>query len=435
MSKGNRMLIEFKIKNYRSFHGETVISMVASSEKSLPENTRLIKTFGNRHLLQSAVIYGANAAGKTNLISAASFMSSFIEKSAERKIDTPIEIKPFMLTTEPNFGPTEFEVTFLDDENVRYQYGFRLNRDRILREWLVAYPKGLPQTWFERDFSDDNISDTRWYFGRNLKGQNNQIAEMTRSDVLFLSNAVKLNHKQLGRVHKWFLKSFRVIDASEFNPILYMYSAAKAKEDDHLKLEIGRLLEVADFGITGFDVKEETYSDQDFPEDMPNDVRKKLINKKHLNVAMHHSSGEKTQVSFPLEEESSGTQRFFSMSGPLTEVLENGWTLFVDELDSSLHPLLVHYLVKLFHNSKTNPKGAQLIFNTHDTTLMDSSLFRRDQIWFVEKDREGCSHLYSLLEYSPRKGESLAKGYLHGRYGGIPFFGELDWGETGHAEA
>ena len=150
---------------------------------------------------------------------------------------------------------------------------------------------------------------------------------------------------------------------------------------------------------------------------------------------MRHPVGSEGEVALPLEEESSGTQRLFALSGPLADVLENGWTLFVDELDASLHPLLVRYLVELFHNPQINPKGAQLIFNTHDTTLMDCCLFRRDQIWFVEKDRLGCSHLYPLLDYSPRKDEALAKGYLLGRYGAIPFLGEPQWGETQHAEA
>lgn len=429
------MLIEFKIKNFRSFQSETKISMVASPDKSLPENSRTIDTFGNRQILKSAVIYGANAAGKSNLISAAYFMLKFINESAERKVDAPIDIKPFLLTRQPISESSEFEVTYLDDDNIRYQYGFRINRNRILSEWLVAYPKGLPQTWFEREIIEDADPDTHWYFGRNLKGQNNQIAGLTRSDVLFLSNAAKLNHNQLGQVHKWFHYSFRVIDATEFSPALYFYSATKAIKDVRIKEEIRQLLEVADFGITGFDVKESVYSDQDLPEDMPNDQRKRLLNKKHLDVTMHHKIDDETQISLPIEEESSGTQRFFSMSGPLTEVLENGWTLFVDELDSSLHPLLVRYLVELFHNPIINPKGAQLIFNTHDTTLMDSSLFRRDQIWFVEKDRNGCSHLYSLLEYSPRKTESLSKGYLQGRYGAIPFLGELESGDTGHDKA
>jgi AAA15 family ATPase/GTPase len=429
------MLIEFKFKNFRSFKDETVLSMVASSDKTLIENTYSVRVFGKRRLLQSAVVYGPNAAGKTNLISAAAFVDSFINGSADRKVNTPIEIKPFMFSSDSQLEPSQFEMTFVDNDNVRYQYGFRLNREQILGEWLVAYPKGLPQTWFEREMSKETGMKSEWHFGRNLKGQNNQIAELTRPDVLFLSNAVKLNHSQLSQVQKWFQINLRVVDASEFSFALYAYSASRANIDEDIKKEIIRLLEVTDFGISGFNIKEEAYSDQDFPDDLSSELRNELKKGKHFSVTMNHQTDQKTQVSLPLEEESSGTQRFFSLGGPILEVLQNGWTLFVDELDSSLHPLLVQFLVKLFHNPKTNPKGAQLIFNTHDTTLMDSNLFRRDQIWFVEKDRKGCSHLYSLLEYSPRQGKSLAKGYLQGRYGAIPFLGEFGLGEKDHGEA
>ncbi|MFZ1631942.1 MAG: ATP-binding protein, partial [Anaerolineae bacterium] len=168
----------------------------------------------------------------------------------------------------------------------------------------------------------------------------------------------------------------------------------------------------------------------DLPEEMPVALRNQLINQKHLDVYMRHPVGAEAEVVMPLQEESNGTQRLFALGGPLVEVLEKGWTLFVDELDASLHPLLVRYLVEMFHNPQINPKGAQLIFNTHDTTLMDCNLFRRDQVWFVEKDRQGCSHLYPLLDYSPRRDEALTKGYLLGRYGAIPFLGEPLHGEA-----
>jgi hypothetical protein len=303
----------------------------------------------------------------------------------------------------------------------------------VVREWLVAYPKGLPQTWFEREHPVGK--EPEWYFGRNLKGRNSQVAELTRPDVLFLSNAAKLNHQQLGRVFEWFQKSLHVIDADDAGRSLSLYSAVKAKEDVQSHAGIRHLLEVADFGISNFDVQERTLTDKDFPEDMPAELRNQFINKKTLDVFMRHPVSGIGEVTLPIEEESSGTQRYFALSGPLYDVLENGWTLFVDELDSSLHPLLVHYIVELFHNPHINSKGAQLIFNTHDTTLMDGSLFRRDQIWFVEKDRQGCSHLYPLLDYSPRKDEALAKGYLLGRYGAIPFLSEPQWGEPQHAEA
>lgn len=427
------MLIEFKIKNFRSFREEATLSMVASTDKSLPENTVAAYEFGGRSLLRSAVVYGPNAAGKSNLISAMHFVDNFINGSMDRKLNSPIEVTPFLLVTEPNTAPSEFEITFIDSQDVRYQYGFHVTAKQVLREWLVAYPKGLPQTWFERESTGE--AEPTWYFGRNLKGKNSQVAELTRPDVLFLSNAAKLNHRQLGRVFEWFQKSLRVIGADELSPYLYTYSAARAREDEKAQERIRRLLAVADFGISDFEVREETFTEKDLPEDMPTELRSQLINKKHLDVYMRHPVGAGGEVALPLQEESNGTQRLFALSGPLAEVLENGWTLFVDELDASLHPLLVRYLVELFHNPQLNPKGAQLIFNTHDTTLMDCCLFRRDQIWFVEKDRQGCSHLYPLLDYSPRKDEALAKGYLLGRYGAIPFLSEPQWGEAQHVEA
>ena len=417
------MLIEFKIKNFRSFREEATLSMVASNDKTLPENTIAAPEFGGRNLLRSAVIYGPNAAGKSNLIAAAHFVDEFVNTSMERKLNSLIDVTPFLLVTEKDAMPSEFEVTFIDSHNVRYQYGFHVTAKQVTREWLVAYPRGLPQTWFEREHIGD--ADATWYFGRNLKGKNNQVAELTRSDVLFLSNAAKLNHRQLGRVFEWFQKSLRLISAEDLNPYLYAYSAAHAKEDEQAQDRIRRLLAMADFGISGFDVHEETYTEKDLPEEMPAELRNQLINKKHLNVYMRHPVGSEGEVVFPIEEESNGTQRLFALSGPLADVLENGWTLFIDELDASLHPLLVRYLVELFHNPQVNPKGAQLIFNTHDTTLMDCCVFRRDQIWFIEKDRQGCSHLYPLLDYSPRKDEALAKGYLLGRYGAIPFLGDF----------
>jgi len=427
------MLVEFTIKNFRSFREEATLSMVASADRTLLENTVLAPEFGGRSLLRSAVVYGPNAAGKSNLIAAAGFVDRLVNTSMERKLNSLIEVTPFLLVTEPNTAPSEFEITFIDSQKVRYQYGFHVTAREVVREWLVAYPKGLPQTWFEREQAGS--AEHSWYFGRNLKGKNNQVAELTRPDVLFLSNAAKLNHRQLERVFEWFQRSLRVIGADELSPYLHSYSAARAREDEPTQERMRRLMAAADFGISGFEVREETYTEKDLPEELPAALRNQLINQKHLDVFMRHPVGTEAEVALPLEEESNGTQRLFALGGPLVEVLGNGWTLFVDELDASLHPLLVRNLVELFHNPQTNPKGAQLIFNTHDTTLMDNDLFRRDQIWFVEKDRQGCSHLYPLLDYSPRKDEALAKGYLLGRYGAIPFLGEPLWGDAQHAQA
>jgi AAA15 family ATPase/GTPase len=239
----------------------------------------------------------------------------------------------------------------------------------------------------------------------------------------------------LGNALKWFQSGLKIIDINQDNDFFSLYSAAKAKDDEHLRAKISHLLEAADFGIFGLDIQEKTYTEQNLPQNMPQELRPQLSGKKRLDVYMHHPHQDGDEVRFAVQEESYGTQRLFALSSPLLEVLENGWILFVDELDASLHPLLLRHLIKLFHNAQTNPNGAQLIFNTHDTTLLDGSLFRRDQIWFMEKDREGSSHLYSLLDFSPRQGEALAKGYLIGRYGAIPFFNDARWMELNHEEA
>ena len=422
------MLIEFRFKNFRSFRDETKLSMVASTDKTLPENKMSLTGFGGRSLVRSAVVYGANAAGKSNLIAAMQALLAFINTSTDRKINSPIEITPFLLLAEQNAEPSEFEITFIDHEKVRYQYGFQVNTKQVVREWLVVYPKGLPQTWFERENNKDGTPT--WYFGRNLKGKNGQLAELTRPDVLFLSNAARLNHGQLLGVLKWIQKSFLVIGDSDDNLFFRIYSAFLAKEDKKVQERIRGLLNVADVGISDFEIREEPQKEKEPYEEIPVEMRGQTPSLERLSVFMQHTIGSEKSIVFPIEDESRGTQRLFALGGPLADILENGWTLFVDELDASLHPLLVRYLVELFHNSKINPIGAQLIFNTHDTTLLDGGLFRRDQIWFVEKDRQGCSHLYPLLDYSPRKDESLAKGYLLGRYGAIPFLSEPHWGRN-----
>ena len=420
------MIIEFKFKNFRSFRDETTISFVGSSDKSLEHNFTTVPAFNNRKILNSTVIYGPNASGKTSFIKAIQFVDNFVNNSSDNKPGAEIDFQQFLLSNEENGEPTEFEISFIDNKNNRYQYGFELNNEYIMREWLIAYPKGLPQTWFERTNSSKQ-SQSDYYFGRKLKGKNKQVAELTRSNVLFLTNAAKFNHNQLTEVFTWFQNSLRVIDFDYLRLFLSNYTPKKASESKELQNLIKSLIEIADFGISGIEIQEETYTDKDFPEDFPAEIKKEFINQKHFEVYMLHELEQGIEIPLPLNEESSGTQRFFALSSPLLEVLANGWTLFIDELDSSLHPLLVKFIVDLFHNPSTNKKGAQLIFNTHDTTLMDCCIFRRDQIWFIEKDRQGCSHLYPLLEYSPRKEEALAKGYLMGRYGAIPFLGEPNW--------
>ncbi|MBI1882344.1 MAG: ATP-binding protein [Chloroflexi bacterium] len=419
------MLIEFRVKNFKSFRDEQIFSMVASSDKSLPENTIATKLLGGRRLVRSAVLYGANASGKSNLVRALNFAQNFVEESAKRKRGTEISVQPFRLDSDSSKSPSEFEINFIHQE-VRYQYSFSVGRQRVYEERLIAYPKNLPQIWFERAPKPDS-EESDWYFGPQLKGEKRRLVSVTRPDVLFLSVAATFNHEQLSNVYEWFSDYLVVIDTSRDVDFLEQRTAEWVKKNESLYEPIQALLELADLGIINISIEENTYTEDKLPTDMPDELRSYFLERKYMEVQMRHRTGDSDSlgVLFPIEDESLGTRRLLGISGPWTDALIHGFIVVVDELDASLHPLLVRFLVNLIHNPKINRQNGQLIFNTHDTTLLDPTLFRRDQVWFVEKDNAGVSHLYPLLDFSPRKEESLAKGYLQGRYGAIPFIGEL----------
>lgn len=423
------MLIEFRVKNYRSFRDEQVLSLVASTSKDLPQNRRELKDIT---LLQSAVLYGANASGKSNLVRAMGFMRLFVASSAsERQAGDKIDVTPFLLDADSKDNPTTFEIAFRDGET-RYQYGFTLTRQRVLDEWLIADP-GTPRRrcWFERRF-DSETDKTTWTFpSGNLKGRKAVLKEATRDNALFLSVGAQLNNEQLTSVFEWFRDKLWVVDTSRAIPGVPMsgVTASRALEDADFKQRAATMLHGADFGIEGFDVSEAPLAEKDLPSVLSEEFRKKALSSEitRLDVHMlHHAQGGLAPVAIPYADESNGTRQFFELEGPLVDALDNGFVLVIDELTAHMHPLLTRRLIEMIHDPDQNKNGAQLVFATHDTTLLDLSLFRRDQIWFAEKDRQGASHLYSLHDYKGvRKGEALQKGYLAGRYGALPMVEKL----------
>jgi uncharacterized protein len=425
------MLVELRFKNFASFKDEQTLSLVASSDKELLErNTLHPGPLGKNRLVRSAVVYGPNASGKTNLIRVLSFIKEFVTGAANRELEESIPVTPFKLDAASAQSPSEFELTFIHDA-VRYQYGFAVDRKRVYQEWLLAYPKGSPQRWFERHWNGA-AGEYDWYFGSHLKGEKAKMAQMTRANAPFLSIGAQFNHPQLTSVYEWFSRYLRTIDGDGGN--LTVVTARMANEDEMLKKKIVQLLQSSDMGIADFSITERILKDFD-PDMLPTGIPSRFLHligsregELHLlDIGVFHRAVDNVsdQVRFSLREESNGTQRLFAFGGPWLDTLAKGYVLAVDELDSSLHPLLVRGLIDLFHSSESNEKDAQLIFNTHDTTLLDADLFRRDQVWFVEKDSGGASHLYPLLDFSPRKTEALGKGYLMGRYGAIPVMSEL----------
>ena len=433
------MLIQFRVKNFKSFKDEQILSLVASPDTNLSDNTISIRALRKMKLVKSAIMYGANASGKSNLVSAINFVKEFVTKSAVVRPDSLIPVRRFQLDTERK-QPSEFEITFIHEE-VRYEYGFSVDEKRIYDEWLIAFPKGVAQTWFERPTKSD-ASEEEWYFGRHLKGEKNKLIPLTRPNVLFLSVAAKFNNPQLSSIYEWFSEKLNIIDDETPSQILELMTLRTIQDSEDLHVKVRNLLKVADLGIVDFSVEETPVvnTPMDIPQDAPEQIKAffSMLTKisqnsdsehmRQLSVAMRHQieEGDTTGVKFGFNDESRGTRRLFGLSSLLFSVLQKGGLLVIDELDSSLHPVLARELLNMFHNPKINKNGAQLLFNTHDTTLLDLSLFRRDQIWFMEKDNRGISHLYSLLDFKPRKTEAISKGYLQGRYGAIPFLSNIE---------
>ena len=420
------MLIEFSVTNFKSIQTTQTLSLVASPATELQEqNCFTTSEKGMPWLLRSIAIYGPNASGKSNFLEAMDFMESFVtESSKDGQEGEQIEVNPFLFNTVNRDEPSVFEVLFLQEE-VRYQYGFAVNHTRVTHEWLIAYPEGRPQRWFEREY-DAASNKESWYFGSKFKGHKAIFQETTRANALFLSTAVQLNNEQLKPIYNWFHQKLRTIGVGGLAPT---YSASMCKTEAGRR-KILELLNAADLSISDLKVEMKKFDLNDLPSDMPEPFRevihKELDGKEMPEVKfLHRVEGSEELVALDSDDESVGTRKLFALAGPWLNVLENGYVLFADELNNSMHPLMVRFLISLINNPQINRKNAQLIFSTHDTSVLDNDLFRRDQIWFTEKDNNNATKLYPLSDFTPRKGEALEKGYQNGRYGALPYIGEL----------
>ncbi|MCG2746358.1 MAG: ATP-binding protein [Desulfobulbaceae bacterium] len=399
--------------------------MTASpSSDMMVQNTFVTSVKGLPRLLRSSVLYGPNAAGKSNLFRALHFMQEFVQNSAkEKQAGESIPLQPFLLNQDGPSSPSEFEAIFLQDD-IRYQYGFTANTERVTHEWLFAYPQGKSQRWFERSYNPETRQE-EWYFGSKFTGKKKVWQEATRPNALFLSAAIQLNNEQLKPVFFWF-KHLAVIRHGD---ILDPGFSIKQCQDDENRQRIVDFMNAADLSIVDIELESRDFAAEELPSDMPLElkerIRKDLHGKKILRISFKHKTADGNFVSLPLEEESDGTRKLFAYAAPWLDALQNGRTFLVDELDNSLHPYMVRFLLQLINNSDTNKKNGQLIFSTHDTSILDQKLLRRDQIWFIEKDKFSSSRLYPLSDFSPRKGEALEKGYLQGRYGALPYIGEI----------
>lgn len=422
------MLIEFKVANFRSIREEQTLSLVASrADKDLESS--LINTelpgMANTKYLRGAAIYGHNASGKTNILLAFEFLTDFVKNSAVRlKPGDPTGTESFKLDLESNGSPSRFETTFVA-EGVRYLFGLSLTPVQVIEEYLVAYPNGLPQKWYRRSYNAQTQA-YEWDKPSQYFHADESLREKTRNNSLFLSVGPQFNNAQLSVVYRWFRSHIRLLRLSGDYALQPSFTAQMLRDGKESK-GILNLLRSADIAIVDASVEEHENDIGPLKEMFtPKGIAELLkTNEKVLETKLLHSTGNNPPV--PLnyaKEESAGTRRLFALAGPWMDILDNGYLVFIDEIETSLHPLLVKELVKMIQNPEVNTNGAQIVFTTHSPTLLDTELLRRDQIWFTEKDDNGATKLYPLSDYQPRKGEAIAKGYLAGRYGAVPFIPE-----------
>jgi len=439
------MLIQFTFRNFKCFKEEAKISLLASNyDKNTREEDNIfsIEKFGLK-LLKSAIIYGANASGKTKLVEALGFMRHFIlNSSKESQIDEPIAVKPFLLSSETTNEPSVFEIIFIY-QNVMYRYGFESDSKKIHSEWLYHKVNTKEIELFYRDFQDFEIHKSKFKVSDLI--QNDRI----RPNALLLSVAASWNDKLAKKIFDWFRNCNIISGLREEG--YEGYSMARIQKNKENKSEAIKFLRSADLGIEDLNIK--TLDFDNLPKEFP-DTLKEVINKRRKenkdleflsDVITYHKRFDSNNLFEDFEEfsmeddESSGTKKYFALSGPILETLKNGEILIVDELANKLHPNLACKLVEIFNSREKNPKNAQLIFNTHDTNLIGSGLFRRDQIWFTEKNRYGASTIYSLSDFKSvekhslnddfngvRKEEDLEKNYIKGKYGAIPYLGDFE---------
>jgi hypothetical protein len=424
------MLLRFKVANFRSFGSEVVLDLTASSDKSLLENT--FETPAREdgkpvRLLRSAAVFGANASGKSNLVKAMhAFRRCVVESATSLNEGDPMpDIQPFIFDSELKVGPSKFEVT-VQVQSIVWRYGAQIDRARVVSEWLFQRRciARAPETLtFKRD-------GQKWTFGPSIDQADRALLEQrTRGNCLALSKAAQEQVAELVPLYRWFRSKVRVIDSASDAVLMVAMALSEVAETETRNGVLVEMARVADLSITDLGGHFEEY-------EPPELLRSWLTERgQQLPAAFRHPvvtvgrNSSKGNVSghLPIEEESEGTRRYLAQALVLRDALKNGHVVFWDEMDTSLHPLLVAELVRVMNDDELGFRGAQFVVATHSSQQLTNWQLRRDQIYFVEKKQNLESELYSLWDFreKPRKEEVWERAYLLGRFGGIPIVGDL----------
>ena len=441
------MLIEYKVSNFRSIYSEQSFNMMAIKSYKEKMDTNTISYTDQISLLKSTAIYGPNASGKSTLLESLDvFRDMVLYSSTKFDINTNLPITPFAFGLNSKEEPTSFEITFVED-NVKYVLGLVLNEERILEEYLIAYPKTQPQNLYIRMYDEEN-NEYKYQYGSNLKGQKKIWEKATKKNSLFLSTAINLqndNANQLLSVYNWFSKRLNSVSIHGWSDKLSKEYCTK----ENTKNQIINFLKLSGIDIEDIIVETEKL-DNLFPslssKSSNNEDDKKLTEiedsmkqmesllhklvsserleelKKITKIKFVHSNG----ISLSLSSQSDGTKKLFSFASHWLESLKNGKVLFIDELNDNFHPALVKLLVDMFNDNEFNKNNAQLIFTTHETSILNQDVLRRDQVWFCDRMDDLSTKVYPLSDFKPRKEfENLENSYLIGRYGALPYFNKV----------
>lgn len=405
------MLIRFSFKNFKSFKNENCLDMEATS---LKEHEYNVAKVDNGEYLKVSAIYGANASGKTNVLQAFDYMKKRILVSDDSKKNSPIDeenIYSFMI----NNDPIALEVEILAKNNKIYKYGFEVLKDKIISEWLFEKRVNKFYAIFERE-------------NNNVSMKPNKISELINIDerTLFLNIYSKIdrNNEDFSNVYDWFVNStYLDLGNPNFERFISNRVSLKILSDENYKRELLKFIKTFDSGIEGIKTT-------------PDSIEAVKNNNGIIDIEVIHKGENGELKALPFYLESNGTRKMFHLFDFFMDALKNGMVLFVDELDAKLHPLLTRYIINLFHNSDTNKGNGQLIYSTHDTVNLNKETFRRDEIWFAEKDKDGISEIYALSDYileddknagkKVRNDATYNKDYLTGRYGAIPVLEEFN---------
>ena len=405
------MLIRFNFKNFKSFKNENCLDMEATSLKEHEYNVAKIE---NVEYLKVSAIYGANASGKTNVLQAFDYMKKRILVSDDSKKNSPIDeenVYSFMI----NNDPIAFEVEILAKNNKIYKYGFEVLKDKIISEWLYEKRVNKFYSIFERE-------------NNNVTMKTNKISGLANIDerTLFLNIYSKIdrNNEDFSNVYDWFVNStYLDLGNPNFERFINNRVSLKILSDENYKKELLKFIKTFDSGIEGIKTT-------------PDSIEAVKNNNGIIDIEVIHKRENGELKALPFYLESNGTRKMFHLFDFFMDALKNGMVLFVDELDAKLHPLLTRYIINLFHNSDTNKGNGQLIYSTHDTVNLNKDTFRRDEIWFAEKDKDGISEIYALSDYileddknagkKVRNDATYNKDYLTGRYGAIPVLEEFE---------